>query len=169
MFHGDSPQGLGQIVAQLLAQLGQMPVVQHEADVVFDDSQSFAGTIGCGIQDAEHAVFCGSTRDVGVAPWSCRPRHKCPGLTPCPRPSFRPTSVQRANLLLQRVGIEPPLAEPEPKLRDRRPPAPRGCVRWPTPAAAAAWPAAVGPVAARVPPLSRTVFFHPVAAGDRSA
>ena len=61
-----------------------------------------------------------------------------------------PASIQSEDLRLQHVGIESLLAEPHGRPRDRRPPAPKGCVRWPSPGAAEMWPAAAGPVAARL-------------------
>ena len=46
-------QQSGQIVAQLLALFGKMPIVEHEADEILGHAQAFAGAIGRGIDDAE--------------------------------------------------------------------------------------------------------------------
>jgi hypothetical protein len=46
-------QRIGQIMAQLLAQAGQVAIVQHEPHIVLHHSQTLAGSVCSGIQDAE--------------------------------------------------------------------------------------------------------------------
>ena len=57
---GDAGQGGGQIVTNLLQALRQMGIVQGKADPIFDHPQSFPGTIGGRVEDAEQGHLIGN-------------------------------------------------------------------------------------------------------------
>jgi len=46
----NSGDGSGQVVAHLLAQARQVPVVEHEADIILDDAKPLPGAVGRGIE-----------------------------------------------------------------------------------------------------------------------
>ena len=54
MLGGNPLQSLSQIVPQLLAEAGQVAIIQHEADIVLDHTQRFTGAVGRRINDAKH-------------------------------------------------------------------------------------------------------------------
>ncbi len=49
---GEVGAGGGQIVAELLAELGEVGIVERETGVVFDDAESFGGAVGGGVEDS---------------------------------------------------------------------------------------------------------------------
>jgi hypothetical protein len=56
------PQGFGQIVAQLLAEIRQMRIIERKPEIVFDDAQPFTGPVGGGIEDAQWGYVIHSRR-----------------------------------------------------------------------------------------------------------
>jgi hypothetical protein len=62
---GEELEGLGEAVPAGLELLGEMSVVENEAEVVFDDAEAFTGAIGGGIEDAVETGVVGGGAAVG--------------------------------------------------------------------------------------------------------